>query len=881
MKCLALDGNSLAYRAFFALPADMATSGGQVTNAVVGFTSMLVNLLRDQRPDTVVVVFDRPEPTFRHLAVPEYKAQRESAPDVLRQQMGLIRELLDALGVAVLEMAGFEGDDIIATLARRCEQSGVDIVIVTGDRDSYQLVRDPHIRVLYNKRGVSDYALYDEAGIREKTGVDPARYVDYAALRGDPSDNLVGAKGVGEKTAAKLVNEYASLVEILDSASAQTPKIRESLIEGRDRVLRNADVMTLRDDLDVAVDPRNCVPTPDWQATQRLLDFLEMKTMTKRLIDAFGSWQSAVNVPEVLGASETVALSTEFRSLTEDGWADLEARIDGASSVAVWVASDGAVLVGVADEVWVVEPALLAIVAHVLDAASKKQVTTVGHDVKPLLRRLCDAGLETADISFDVAIAAYLLEPVEGSHGIERLVDVHLDCSLGGASSIAAGQLDFGDKTTTYELDASRVRAVARLVDPLSTALQGSGMFDLFNEIEMPLVSVLARMESRGIAVDRSGLVAIRDALASRVAELTVVLHDLAGHEFNVNSPTQLQKILFEERSLTKGKKTKTGYSTDAATLEKLRSEWPEFIDALLEYREVEKLRGTYGEGLLAVVGSDDRIHATFNQMVARTGRLSSENPNLHNIPVRSDLGKVFRTAFVAPTGHELLVADYNQIELRCIAHLAHDPGLIAAFTAGVDIHRATAARVFGVDPDTVTADQRAKAKMVSYGLAYGMEAYGLSQRLGIEVSEATSILDAYFGAFPAVRSYMDRTVTEARNRGYTETLFGRRRPIPELTSDNFRVRQAGERQAMNAGIQGLAADVFKIALVRIDAALERSDLSARLVLQVHDEVIVEAPKAEKSETEALVLGIMRSAADMAVPLEVNAAWGPTWAAAK
>lgn len=881
MKCLALDGNSLAYRAFFALPADMATSGGQVTNAVVGFTSMLVNLLKDQRPDTVVVVFDRPEPTFRHLAVPEYKAQRESAPDILRQQMGLIRELLDSLGVVVLEMAGFEGDDIIATLARRCESAGDDIVIVTGDRDSYQLVRDPHVRVLYNKRGVSDYALYDEAGIKEKTGVEAARYVDYAALRGDPSDNLVGAKGVGEKTAAKLVNEHPSLLAILDAADSQTPKIRESLTEGRDRVLRNAEVMALRDDLDIEVDPRDCVPRPDWQSTQRLLDFLEMKTMSKRLVDAFSPWSTTSGDQAEAAASAPTALSVEFSTLSAASVDEVVGRLDSRSTIALWQAADGAVLVGVADDAWVVEAGSMAVLAKLLAAAAKKEARTVGHDVKSVLRRLCDEGLEAGDVVFDTAIAAYLLEPTEGSHGIERLVDAHLDCTLSAAPSAASGQLDFGSDSSSYAADAARVRAVSLLVDPLERALDTSGMLRLFTEIEMPLVAVLARMESRGIAVDKAGLIAIRDALATRVAELTVVLHGLAGHEFNLNSPTQLQKILFEERNLTKGKKTKTGYSTDAATLEKLQPEWPEFIDALLEYREVEKLRGTYGEGLLSVVGSDGRIHATFNQMVARTGRLSSENPNLHNIPVRSDLGKVFRTAFVAPHGTELLVADYNQIELRCIAHLAHDPGLISAFTAGVDIHNATAARVFGVDPGAVTADQRSKAKMVSYGLAYGMEAYGLSQRLGIEVGEATEILDAYFGAFPAVRAYMDRTVTEARNRGYTETLFGRRRPIPELTSDNFRVRQAGERQAMNAGIQGLAADIFKIALVRIDAALARAGLEARLVLQVHDEVIVEAPSNEKAETEELVLGIMRSAADMEVPLEVNAAWGSTWAAAK
>ena len=883
MKCLALDGNSLAYRAFFALPSDMATAAGQVTNAVVGFTSMLVNLLRDQKPDSVIVVFDRPEPTFRHIAVPEYKAQRESAPEILRQQMGIIRELLAALGVTVLDMAGFEGDDIIATIARRCDESGNDVVVVTGDRDSYQLVRDPHVKVLYNKRGVSDYALYDEAGIREKTGVIPARYVDYAALRGDPSDNLLGANGVGEKTAAKLVNEHPDLLAILDSAPRQTPKIRGALEEGRDRVLRNAEIMALRDDLEIDVDPIACVPRPDWSATQRLLDFLEMKTMARRLRDAFGPWDSGESASDG-GAPEPVAIANGFTMFVRDDLARLVALSAQCEAVSLWDCGASGVVVAFGASL---DSECVAFRSGDTDALTKclrAARRVVAHDAKPFWRGMLESGHDIGVLGFDTAIAAYLLEPVEGGHRLDRLVETYLDAALPLGSPQDSGQLDFGSASgdeVAFASAAARARAVGTLEAALSRALDEAGMGELFRSIEMPLVGVLARMEVRGIGVDTVALDRITGDLTQRTVALTAALHELAGREFNVNSPTQLQKVLFEEKGLSKGKKTKTGYSTDAATLEKLRDEWPEFIDALLEYREVEKLRGTYGEGLRSAVAGDGRIHAVFNQTVARTGRLSSENPNLHNIPVRSDLGKVFRTAFVADPGCELLVADYNQIELRCIAHLADDPGLISAFTAGIDIHNATAARVFDVEPSKVTSEQRSKAKMVSYGLAYGMEAYGLSQRLAIDVAEATAILEAYFAAFPAVRAYMDRTVTEARRRGFTETLFGRRRPIPELTSDNFRVRQAGERQAMNAGIQGLAADIFKIALVRIDAALESSSLAARLVLQVHDEVIVESPTAEKDAVAELVLGIMRGAASLAVPLEVNAAWGATWAEAK
>ena len=897
MKLMTLDGNSLAYRAFFALPTDMATASGQVTNAVFGFASMLSNLLKEHRPDGIVVVFDRPEPTFRHLAVPEYKAQREAAPDILRQQLGVIRELLDALGVHTIDMSGFEGDDLIATIARQGKEAGNDVLIVTGDRDSYQLVCDPHVKVLYNKRGVSDYAIYDEAGILERTGVHPNRYVEYAALRGDPSDNLEGTPGVGEKTAAKLVNSHESLVDIFDNASKQTPKLRASLEESRERVLRNASIMVLKDDLEVALSDSDVIPTPNIDQLDRLLDFLEMRTMKKRLVEAFSPWvasqapagkssdasqltQSNADLPAALTVVSKDVLNEALASIAQETllgvcavWRDQKKQSELIGMV-----------VATSTMSWQFDLALLPQLAEHLQSCTTKGSAVVAYDAKPLLRALLEKDIDLQAITFDVAIAGYLIDPVEGAHTLGGLLTRQTDYSLPEVASVVdSGQLDFGgsDEVPDASVSVGQSQACRVLFAPLRTALETSGMLSLYVDIEHPLIRVLAKMETLGIGVDVAALTAINNDLIGRANALSEKLLAVVGRPINFNSPTQLQEVLYKERQLTPGKKTKTGFSTDAATLEKLRDEWPEFINPLLEYREVEKLRGTYGQGLLDAVQKDERIHATFQQAVARTGRLSSENPNLHNIPVRSESGRIFRTAFVARAGCELMVADYNQIELRCIAHLANDPGLIQSFTDGIDIHNATAARVFGVNPDQVTHDQRSQAKMVSYGLAYGMEAYGLSQRLAIGVEEATGILNAYFDAFPSVRQYMDDTVVEARKNEGTVTLFGRRRPIPELRSDNFRVRQAGERQAMNAGIQGLAADIFKVALVRIDEALEKGNFASRLVLQVHDEVIVEAPTAEKDVVNELVLNIMCHATELKVPLEVNSAWGHTWSEAK
>jgi len=891
MRFMLIDGNSLTYRAFHALPTDLVTASGQVTNAVFGFTSMFINLVRDHRPDAVAVAFDRPEPTFRHDANPEYKANRDAAPDILRQQMQLVRQVVDTLGVTAIEQAGVEADDIIATLATQAAARGDDVIVVTGDRDSYQLVEDPHIKVLYNKRGVSDYALYDEAGILDRTGVAPRDYVQYAALRGDTSDNLPGVPGVGEKTAAKLINTYGGIDGIYEHVESQTPKLRQNLIDHEAQARRNVELMVLVRDVDLPVGLDDIgFPRPHTDEVRELFDFLEFRSLHERLAEALGQdlgtradaqvLEAEVAVPD--GPAEAAALLDRLAAAADGplalatSWQGAEAR-SALEGLAVVVDPAAAGVAWLEAEV-LAEPAVQRALRAALDARG-----LAAHPAKPVLRALLDLddAAPLPPVALDTTLAAYLLDPAETRYAIEDVLVRYTDYELPVAGAAAVGQLDLdGDGVDESLLTARRALAVDRLVGPVTEALDAQGLRALNDEIEVPLVAVLAKMEHLGVGVDRDELQALNDRFSSEAAELTRRIHDDAGEEFNVNSTPQLRVVLFDKLGLTPQKKTKTGYSTDAASLEKMAGEHP-IIDHLLRYREVEKLRSTYGTGLLAEVAGDGRIHATFNQTVARTGRLSSDAPNLHNIPVRSEDGKAFRHAFVPAAGFDLLVADYNQIELRCIAHLAEDPGLVAAFTAGEDIHNATASRVFHVEPAEVTGAQRAKAKMVSYGLAYGMEAYGLAQRLNIARAEAAEILDAYFAAFPAVKAYMERTVEEARQRGYTETLFGRRRPIPELVSNNRGIRMAGERQAMNAGIQGLAADIFKVALIRLDAALGEGGHRSRIVLQVHDEVILEVPPEEHDAAGELTLAVMRGAADLRVPLEVNLSFGRSWADAK
>ena len=889
---LLIDGHSLAYRAFYALPDDMRTASGQVTNAVYGFTSVLVNLLRDHRPRRVAVAFDLPGGTFRHERLDSYKANRTAPPDIFREQLGLLREVLEVLGVRSVDAPGFEADDVLATLATEADREGLDTAVVTGDRDAFQLVADPHVVVLYPQRGMSDPVRYDEAGIEARTGVRPADYVAYAALRGDTSDNLPGVPGVGEKTAARLIGRYGGIDGLYDHLGEQTPKLRESLEAAEARVRLNCELMELRRDLDLGVSVADLDVTPAEPAEiRRLFEFLEFNSLLDRLSDALGIELVPTVAVEALEAvaeqpatpavavARLEALATAEQVSVAGAWAGTRGRSALEGLALAGDASDGAA-------VWM--PGELLADAGVRSALGRLVGSDgpplVAHDAKALMRSLLQTGTDVRSLHLDTAIAAYLLDPSESDYRLGDLLARYSGCVLPDTDAgETQGRLAFA---ATGEILKSRTAleavAAARLAEPLRAALRDGGVENLHDEVEVPLVRVLARMEHCGVGVDVDGLRALTRRLDEEAERLrAAVVADAGGEEFNVNSTPQLRHVLFDRLGLPPQKKTKTGYSTDAATLERLRGAHP-IVEHLLAYREVDKLRSTYGEGLIAEVNPDTgRIHATFNQTVARTGRLSSDAPNLHNIPVRTETGRAFRTVFVPAAGTELLIADYNQIELRCIAHLADDPGLIAAFDAGEDIHTATAARVFGVAPEEVGTELRSKAKMVSYGLAYGMEAYGLAQRLSIPTEEAQVILDAYFGAFPAVADYMDAAVARARKLGYTETLFGRRRPIPELRSDNFRVRQAGERQAKNAGIQGLAADIFKVALVHIDSALAAGGMRSRLILQVHDEVILEVPEPEREAAADLVRHEMFTACDLRVPLPVDLAFGPTWAAAK
>jgi DNA polymerase-1 len=941
-----LDGMSLAFRAYYALPAELATTTGVVTNALHGFASMVVNLVRDHRPVGLAVAFDLPGGTFRDEIVDDYKAGRTEVPPDLPPQFAMIRALLESLAIPVVGAEGFEADDVLATLATEARDRGHPVIVVTGDRDSYQLVEDPYVRVLYNRRGVSDYALYDEAGIEERTGVRPEKYPVLAALRGDPSDNLPGVPGVGEKTAAKLVNEYGDLDALYAHLDALSPKLRDNLAAHAERVRMNAEVIPLIRDvpLDVHVDQLT-LGGWDHETARLFFDEFELRTLWPRFstlmeegafgvsadgksgtghadgtatngapagvpavvgeppVDEAPAWLAApaVTVPNTVDAAAEAIGGLFDAARASGGCVALYAQWSGdpgrsplarltlagepgdESAATVQLEASGA---GPAD--LLAEPVVLAALAHGLGPGG---VGVVAHDAKELMRSLMPLGVDIAALAMDTAVGAYLLDPSTDRYRIAelaaRFLGVEVDDGLGGKGQGSFALGSPGDAPADKggpdgaDLPAARLAAVvSRLRAPMVEALDAVGESGLYHDIELPLVRVLARMEVVGIPVDQEVLRSIAAGLAEECRSLEGSLHELAGGPFNVNSVPQLREVLYDRLGLAPVRKTKTGFSTDARTLELLRDQHP-IVEVLLRYREVEKLRSTYGESLAAEVASDGRIHATFRQTVARTGRLSSDRPNLHNIPVRTEQGRRFREAFVPSAGRRLLVADYDQVELRAIAHLSGDAGLTAAFAAGEDIHRTVASRVFGVERDEVTHAQRSTAKMVSYGLAYGMEAYGLSQRLAVPVEEAQSILQAFFEGFPSVRAYMERAVAEARMAGYTVTAFGRRRPLPDLASTNYQVRQAAERQAMNAGIQGLAADLFKVALIRLDAGLEEEGLASDLVLQVHDEVLVDVAPDEADRVAALTERALTGAADLAVPLRVAMSWGSSWAEAK
>jgi len=866
----------------------MATPDGTLTNAVFGFTSMLAKILADEKPDLVGVAFDAPTKSFRHAMDPEYKAGRKKTPEEFIGQLPLIREVLATLKIPTIEIEGVEADDVIATLATQGIEKNIDVLVVTGDRDAYQLVKDPHLKVLYNLRGVSDYARYDEAGIFERTGVTPAQYPEYAALRGDPSDNLPGVPGIGEKTAAKLIATYGTVDSILAHLEELKPKQRENLAAMGDRVRLNHEMSILRRDVDCGVTASELIQGEfDAAAVKDLFESLAFRTLFPRIMDAVGERAApgtnadadkTLSEPtieielDVLKDAKSVA--SYLSALKDKGEPySLEASWDGvpgrSTVLGLAVAGESTTAVYL-EGAWLADPEVKAALVALV---GENGPPLVAHRAKELMRAL---NVDMRNLDRDTAVMAYVLDPSESKYRLEDLFRRYLSID---AAEQETGTLDL-DGTAGVVATGQRAHNVFRLGKILAVELEDKNLTSLYERFERPLVRVLALIERTGILIDQKFLSALRDELHAECDLLMRSIWQHAGREFNVNSTQQLRVVLFENLGLTPVKKTKTGPSTDADSLNKMIDLHPIIVD-LLRYREVEKLRSTYADALPPLIDSDGRIHATFKQTDTTTGRISSEMPNLQNIPVRSSEGREFRRVFVAPSGSMILTADYSQIELRVLAHLAQDPGLIDAFARGADIHTATAAKVFGIDESKVDPDHRRFAKVVNYGLAFGMEAYGLGQRMGVPTEQAKEILDDYFSAFPNVHAFMDKTIAETKTKGYTETLFGRRRNINELASDNFRIRQMGERMALNAPIQGSAADLFKLSMIDVDKALETGGFSTRTLLSVHDEMVFEVPEVEREKVTGVIRETMQSVAELIVPLVVDVGFGPNWAEAK
>jgi DNA polymerase I len=878
---LLLDGHSLAFRAFYALPDTLRTQTGQLTNAVYGFTSMLIKLLADRRPDAIVVAFDKGRDVARTAAYADYKANRSEPPEEFRPQVELIKQVLAALEVPVVEVPGVEADDVLATLARRAVGDGFHAYVVTGDRDAMQLV-DEHLTVLYTLRGISEMAEMTPAAVEDRYGVGPASYVEVAALRGDNSDNLPGVPGVGDKTAAKLVRQFGSIAGIyahLHEVSGK--KVPAMLAEHRPQVETNREVMRLRDDVGLELEPGELVlDAIDVAAVRELFGTLEFRALYDRFVD------------EVLGEQQEAAASPFERAPHRLERGDLAPWLaDAASPVAVvavttdrpphtrWTAialatpSHGPVAAAT-DELDEDDLAALA------DALADPTRVIVTHDLKQLDHAAHGRHWPLVAVAIDTELAAYLLNPEQRSFDLERLALQHLERSIhvevegddGGQLS-----LDVGDEEP-WEERALTAEATLELAAKLGDELDARGQRDLNDRIELPLAPVLARMERTGVAIDRHVLEEIRTRLAVRVEQLEREVHDHAGRAFNVGSGPQLQHVLFDQLGLPKTRRMKTGYSTDAQAMTNLLGLHP-IVEAVLEWREVSKLLTTYVDALPPLIDpSTGRIHTTLSQTIAATGRLSSSQPNLQNIPVRRSEGREIRRAFVPGPGFaHLLVADYSQIELRIMAHLSGDDGLLDAFGSGEDIHATTAAKVFELPLAEVDGALRDRAKAVNYGLAYGLTSYGLGQQLGIPPEEAQTIVDAYFARFPRVRSFLEDAVAAATRDGFTTTMFGRRRYLPDLRSDDRNRRQMAERMALNAPIQGAAADVIKLAMIELRSALDRAGLRTELLLQVHDEVILEVPDDEVDAALDLVVTTLSNVVELAVPLEVDTALGATW----
>ncbi len=852
-KLLLLDGHSLAFRAFYALPAaNFSTVGGQHTNAVYGFLGMFLTLMEKEQPTHVAAAFDLSGPTFREESFPEYKAQRPSTPEEFKGQIELIRRTLEALGVTTLDKESYEADDIIATLATEGAKDNMEVLICTGDRDSLQLVTED-VTVLYTLKGVSELHRFTPQAVEEKYGVTPTQYPDLAALRGDTSDNMPGVPGVGPKTAQKWIAKYGSLQGVIDNMDDIGGKVGANLRENIDNVVLARDITEMVRDLKL-VDGMDALSPRDIDPNEALGMFEELQFGTglrNRAFKIMGvEFADSAAVPVTVEEPQPGKLGAWLKKRTRG----TVVEVDG-EQLTLLDRDNVAIVQDLAD----VDPKDEKALAEWL---ANPQVTKWLHDSKQAYHALQNQGLKLDGVEHDTSLAAYLLRPDVRTLGLADVVQRHVGHEL-------------SDKATGPE----RAQAVAELVKALTPEVEAAGQSELYFDLEVPLALILAAMEHAGIAVDDAALQELSDDYGARLNEEIAAARELAGEpELNLSSPKQLQKVLFETFDLPKTKKTKTGYSTAAAELEKLaaQSNHP-FLGHLMAHREYQKMKSTI-DGLIEAVGDDGRIHTTFNQKGAATGRLSSSDPNLQNIPVRTDAGRKIRAAFTVGEGYEtLLTADYSQIEMRVMAHLSEDAGLIEAYASGEDLHNYVGSRVFDVPVDEVTPELRRRVKALSYGLVYGLSAFGLSQQLKISAGEAKKIMDNYFERFGGVKRYLDHVVEVAKETGYTETLYGRRRYLPELNSSNRVARENAERAALNAPIQGTAADIIKLAMLRVDREITRQQLASRVLLQVHDELVVEVAPGELEQITELVEREMDAAAQLRVPLDVSAGTGDNW----
>lgn len=872
-RLLLIDGHSMAFRAFYALPAEnFSTSGGQHTNAVYGFLSMLANILAEEKPDFVAVAFDVGRKTFRTEMFPDYKAQREAAPEEFRGQVELIREVLETLGITTLSRENFEADDIVATLST---QAGADYetFLVTGDRDYLQLV-DDSTTVLYPMRGVSKLHRFTPEAVEEKYGLSPQQYPDFAALRGDPSDNLPSVPKVGEKTATKWITQYGSLDSLIEHAEEIKGVAGQNFRDRIEQVKLNRQLTQMVTDMDLEVGPAD-LEFKGAVASEVAARFDELEfgtNLRERVLNAVPHDAAA----EAAAAEEAPDVTVTVVDTPLAEW------LEGKEDVAVFVQGDGTPGAGDAAALALVDSSFEGRQIELADLDAKDDAALAAwlssdapkylHEAKAAWHMLAGRGIELCGIAHDTALAAYLLRPGQRTYALTDVYQRHLQKSLGAATE----QLSILDENPLVDQAA----AIMELAAELTRQLQEIDSFELYTDLELPLVNILARMEAAGIAVDRDVLETQRDAFIEQVNEQERAARELAGDDsLNLNSPKQLQSVLFGTFDMPKTKKTKTGYSTAAKEIEQLAATHPHpFLDHLLAHREYQKMKTTL-EGLIKTIQPDGRIHTTFNQTVTSTGRLSSTEPNLQNIPVRTEAGRQIRSAFVVGEGFETLItADYSQIEMRVMAHLSADPGLIEAYREGEDLHNYVGSKVFDVPVDEVTPELRRRVKAMSYGLVYGLSAFGLSQQLGIPAREAKEIMESYFERFGGVKRYLDEVVVQARKDGYTSTVFGRRRYLPELNSDNRVARENAERAALNAPIQGTAADIIKVAMIRVDKALE--GMASRVLLQVHDELVVEVAPGEAEDVQRILEREMDKAIELTVPLEVSVGVGKNWDAA-